>query len=65
MTTQAQHRRAKARSYTHCKVCGKPKPPPPQTRYVSRLEYERDPYCSTVCCKLVHDPDASSTPTSS
>lgn len=52
--TQAQHRKARLRTYTHCDYCGKPKAPSPDTRYSTRLEYERDPYCSTTCCREAH-----------
>ena len=69
MTTQRQHRKAKARSYTHCIVCGKLKTIPKQvarpkspkrtgprksSTYVDPLVYESDPYCSTTCCKADH-----------
>lgn len=54
MTTQAEHRSSRARTYTHCENCGKPKRPPPATSYVPRAEYEGDPFCSADCCREAH-----------
>ena len=50
MTTQAQHRKKRLRTYTHCAHCGKLKPIP-ETKILPRHEYERDPYCSRRCCE--------------
>lgn len=57
--------RRKPKTYSHCIQCGKPKSAVPTTNYVSRLEYERDPYCSTTCCRLDHGIASVAAPTSS
>lgn len=50
LVTQTQHRKRKAKLYTHCVACKKLKAIP-TTRYISKLEYQRDPYCSRSCCE--------------
>lgn len=55
MTTQAEHRRQRARTFTHCQRCGKPKTTPAtRQKDVPRTEYECDPYCSRPCAEADH-----------
>jgi hypothetical protein len=53
---------------TTCAVCGKPKKiPATMQKGVSRLDFERDPYCSRTCAEAgegVEDPHSPITSTS-
>jgi hypothetical protein len=56
VTSQRQHRKAKARYYERCVVCGKPKKIPEQMQKgVTRADFDRDEFCSTECCRAYYD----------
>jgi hypothetical protein len=56
VTSQRQHRKAKARYYERCVVCGKPKKIPDQMQKgVTRADFECDPFCSTEHAKAYYD----------
>lgn len=38
-------------TFSHCATCRKRRPLPKKFNYVSRAEWERDPFCSTACAR--------------
>jgi hypothetical protein len=61
MTAVLQRRRVKSGPHTVCANCGKKRKPPKAFKYVSRAEWERDPFCSRMCAEEANDVEPAST----